>query len=232
MNATLFSIAVGGAVGALCRYGISNLLYDAFGRGFPHGTLLVNLSGCFLMGVLATILAQRGAPMALRAGILVGFLGAYTTFSTFSLETLKHFEQDQYLRAGLNMVLSAVGSVMAVGLGVVWVRVMPDTWSAKTCWPAAMISLVLSGIPVLAGLGVRIALTRSGVAEPTSYMIIAGLILVLAGFLAMAAFLALPKAESYLSVIGLVVCELFLVSFALALGYRLSESYLLRRTID
>ena len=116
----LIAIAAGGALGAVFRFWASTAVYALLGRGFPYGTLVVNLVGSFLMGLLSVLLIERlsSAP-EWRAAILVGFLGAFTTFSTFSMETLNLIEQGAHLRAGLNMFLSVVLCVSAAWVGLV-----------------------------------------------------------------------------------------------------------------
>ena len=86
----LISIALGGACGAVVRFLMSSGLYQWLGRGFPYGTLAVNVVGSFLIGLLteALILQRIAIAVEYRAAILVGFIGAFTTFSTFSLETI------------------------------------------------------------------------------------------------------------------------------------------------
>ncbi len=119
----IIAIAAGGSVGALARFWIANLIYDWLGRGFPQGTLLVNVSGCFLMGLLTELMLQRFAMTAeFRAAVLVGFLGAYTTFSTFAIETLYLFEQGELPKALLNIFLSIALCLAAVWFGLVWGR--------------------------------------------------------------------------------------------------------------
>jgi fluoride exporter len=116
----IIAIALGGSIGAVTRFLVANGLYAWLGRGFPHGTLFVNVSGSFLMGFLTELMLQRFALAAeYRAAILVGFLGAYTTFSTFALETLNLFEQGSLLKAGLNIFLSTVLCLAAVWVGLV-----------------------------------------------------------------------------------------------------------------
>lgn len=116
----LFAIALGGSAGAVARYLVATGIYAWLGRSFPHGTLFVNVSGSFLMGFLTELMLQRFAlAVEYRAAILVGFLGAYTTFSTFALETLYLFEEGNLAKAGLNILLSAVLCLAAVWIGLV-----------------------------------------------------------------------------------------------------------------
>jgi len=119
----LLFIAAGGALGAVSRYGVSSAVYQLLGRGFPYGTLAVNLLGSFLIGLLSIWLIERfNLSPEWRAAILIGFLGAFTTFSTFSLETLTLIEQSAYLKAGLNMLISVTTCLIAVWLGVTTAR--------------------------------------------------------------------------------------------------------------
>jgi len=111
---------LGGSLGALMRFIISSSVTEKFGSDFPYGTLTVNVLGSFAMGFLAMFLVERmGLDPLLRLGIFVGFLGAFTTFSTFSMETLNLFEQGESLRALVNMFISVSLSVLAVWLGVI-----------------------------------------------------------------------------------------------------------------
>lgn len=116
---TLLAIALSGAMGAVARYVIAGWVYQLLGRGFPWGTLLVNVSGSFLMGLLFFLFTERLLiPSELRSGILVGFLGAYTTFSTFSLETLNLVEEGALVTALGNVLASVLGCLVAVWLGM------------------------------------------------------------------------------------------------------------------
>ncbi len=116
----LIVIAFGGAFGAVMRFLVSTGLYQWLGRGFPYGTLLVNVVGSFLIGLLSETLILQRITVALdyRAAILVGFIGAFTTFSTFSLETFYLLEQGQIGKAGLNIIVSVSSCLAAVWLGL------------------------------------------------------------------------------------------------------------------
>lgn len=117
---TKLLIFFGAGAGGLMRYWISNATYMLLGRQFPYGTLVVNASGCFVMGLLFTLLLDRfdGVGPSLRALLLIGLLGGYTTFSSFSIETLNLFENGDWMGAGLNIVLSVVLCITLTWLGV------------------------------------------------------------------------------------------------------------------
>jgi len=116
----LLVIAAGGAFGSVMRFLMSSWVYSALGRGFPYGTLAVNIIGCLLMGFLTVLLVER---MSLgpewRAAILIGVLGGFTTFSSFSIETWNLIEAGAHAKAIANMVLSVVVCVGATWIGVV-----------------------------------------------------------------------------------------------------------------
>ncbi len=119
MNQTL-AIAAGGAFGAVARFWVSTGVYQWLGRSFPFGTLAVNVLGSFAMGLLAILLVERlSLGPEWRAMILIGFLGAFTTFSTFSFETLNLIEAGSFGKAGLNMAVSVIACVLAVWAGVI-----------------------------------------------------------------------------------------------------------------
>ncbi len=121
----ILSIAVGGAIGAVMRYWVSTGVYDLLGRGFPYGTLVVNVAGSLLMGFLYVLLLERMTiSPELRAALLIGVLGAFTTFSTFSIETLNLIEQADFVKAGLNVLISVVACVGAAWVGVIVGRQM------------------------------------------------------------------------------------------------------------
>ncbi len=116
----LVMVAAGGAIGSVLRFLMSGWVYSVAGRGFPYGTLAVNVVGSLLMGLLAVVLIER---MALapewRAPILIGVLGGFTTFSTFSIETLALIDAGEHLKAVSNMVLSLLLCVGGCWLGVI-----------------------------------------------------------------------------------------------------------------
>jgi CrcB protein len=113
-------IATGGAAGALLRYWMSNGIHAAFGQGFPYGTLAVNVAGSIFMGLLYVFLVERMlAGMEWRAALMIGLLGAFTTFSSFSIETMNLLEAGQHLRAGLNVLLSVSLCLVGCWLGMI-----------------------------------------------------------------------------------------------------------------
>lgn len=114
---TYIAIAVGGTVGCWARYGMTNLVQTIYGRDFPYATMSINLLGSFLMGFLFIETLERlPTSPELRTEILTGFLGGFTTFSTFSIKSVLLVEQGYVLRALLYMVLSTtLGFVAAFG---------------------------------------------------------------------------------------------------------------------
>ncbi len=101
------------------RFWVSNGVYTLVGRSFPYGTLAVNLLGSLVMGLLFTLFIERmTVTPEMRGALLIGFLGAFTTFSTFSIETINLLEQADYLKAGLNMVISVIACVAACWVGL------------------------------------------------------------------------------------------------------------------
>lgn len=120
------SIGLGSALGGMGRFWIAGLFA---GRSFPWGTLVVNVTGCLVIGVLAALLNTDGrlpGPPRLREFLMVGVCGGYTTFSSFSLETLSLARAGQWPQAGVNVLLSAALCLVAVWvghwLGQVWLR--------------------------------------------------------------------------------------------------------------
>jgi len=116
---TLVYVALGGAVGALARYGLGGWVQARAGLSFPLGTLVVNVLGCVLIGFGIRYMEAARFPPETRALLAIGVLGAFTTFSTFSYETLALMEDGAWFRAGLYVV----GSVV-LGLTGAWVGAM------------------------------------------------------------------------------------------------------------
>ena len=116
-------IAVLGAMGCLTRYFLSGWVYDMFGRGFPYGTLAVNVVGAFIIGLLMEFgVRSTLIPPLLRIGLTIGFLGGLTTFSTFSYETFRLLEGGEFMVALLNAIVSVTACLICVWLGVAAAR--------------------------------------------------------------------------------------------------------------
>jgi fluoride exporter len=120
---TYLSVALGGAIGCCARLGIAQLVAVGYHRSFPLATLIINVLGCFLIGFLFFATLERlSLNPVLRTAILTGGLGGFTTFSTFSMETLLLAEDGEYLKAGLYILLSVSIGLLAAFCGAYLAR--------------------------------------------------------------------------------------------------------------
>ncbi len=110
----LFAVALGGAFGAVCRYGMSRL---PFAQGFPFATFLTNLLGAFVIGLVAGLAEQKRLPSASVLFLKTGFCGGFTTFSTFSLESVGLLTEQRYLTGTAYIVLSLLCCLTGVLFG-------------------------------------------------------------------------------------------------------------------
>lgn len=121
----LLYIGIFGFFGAISRYLLSGWVYSAMGTRFPWGTLVVNVLGSFILGFLFRIATDRLVFDAdIRTGLTVGFLGAFTTFSTFSLETLNLLEEGNLMLAAINILASVTICIIAAWGGVAIARAL------------------------------------------------------------------------------------------------------------
>ncbi len=112
-------IAIFGALGCLLRYFLSLKITQWFGSAYPYGILLVNILGCFLIGLLAMLLIHKWqADIIWRTAIMIGFLGGFTTFSSFSFDAIQMLEHGAWLKAGSYILLSVVLCLIATFLGI------------------------------------------------------------------------------------------------------------------
>jgi len=111
-------IALGGSLGAVARYGLSTMVYQATSAAFPWGTLAVNLTGSFLIGVSVELFEAALVPAAWRSFLAIGFLGAYTTFSTYSVETVSLLRDGELRLAAFNVIGSNLAGLLLVALGI------------------------------------------------------------------------------------------------------------------
>ena len=117
-------VAFGGAIGSVSRYWLNDLVSTKVGETFPWGTLMVNVSGSFVIGVLAALTSAEGrmdsqSRTVVTQFLMIGVCGGYTTFSSFSLQTLNLLRDREWLYAGGNVLLSVVSCLIAVWLGYV-----------------------------------------------------------------------------------------------------------------
>ena len=120
MFLTYSLVALGGAIGSVARFWCSGLVANALGQPFPWGTLVVNIAGSLVIGFTATLTGPDGrmfVPSDVRTFIMVGICGGYTTFSSFSLQTLALMQDGEWFQAGGNVVLSVVLCMVSVWIG-------------------------------------------------------------------------------------------------------------------
>ena len=198
----LIAVALGGACGAVVRFLMSTGLYQWLGRGFPYGTLVVNVVGSFLIGLLteALILQRIAITLEYRAAILVGFIGAFTTFSTFSLETIYLIEQGSLNKAVLNIVVSVFGCLLAVWIGLLCGRTLFLYSGGVIHWSGGVIPFALLIVNAIGAflIGIIGTILLQKVALPMEYR--AAIIVILVG--------------TYLTLSGL-----YLVLFLIEQGY-------------
>src|SRR3954451_20128038 len=120
----LLLIAVGGAAGSVLRYVLGRAIQGTSASGFPIGTMVVNISGCFLIGILLRQFLNMQVSAELRAFLVVGFCGGFTTFSTFSGETVGLIEGGEYGRAATYVVLSVTLCLAATFAGIASMRLL------------------------------------------------------------------------------------------------------------
>ena len=117
-----FWVAIGGALGSVARYWMNGIVSSKFGETFPWGTLLINVTGSFLIGFIGAVASPEGrmdskARAFATQFVMYGLCGGYTTFSSFSLQTLNLARAGEWLHAGGNVILSVVLCLAAVWLG-------------------------------------------------------------------------------------------------------------------
>jgi CrcB protein len=115
---TYLAISIGAILGANLRYLLGGWISDRWGASFPVGTLVINVTGSFVIGIVLTLVTERAAaPTWVRPMVAIGFLGSYTTFSTFSYETLALAQGGAWAMAGLNVIVSVAACLFGVYLG-------------------------------------------------------------------------------------------------------------------
>ena len=122
----VFWVWLGGGIGAVCRYLLGQAIAQRVSTIFPWGTWTINVTGCLILGCFGTLAVTKATviPPELRLAVAVGFVGAYTTFSTFGFETIKLLQDGAWLIAGAYVASSLVVGLLAVYAGVVLARVL------------------------------------------------------------------------------------------------------------
>lgn len=120
----IISIAIGGAIGAILRFLFSRFIGNSIATTFPLGTYIVNMIGSFLIGFLYTIFDKITVRPEIRSFLLIGLIGAFTTFSTFILESFDLFKDNEILLGFLNILFSQIGGFLSLFLGIILARIL------------------------------------------------------------------------------------------------------------
>ena len=120
-----FAVAIGGALGAMARYGLSTLIFNSVDHKFPYATLVVNVLGSFVMGLLFVVIVEKAAlPQEMRSLLMIGFLGAFTTFSTFSLDALGLWQNGHLFLALVYVVATVALCLVAISCAIWLARLL------------------------------------------------------------------------------------------------------------
>ena len=120
-----FAVAVGGALGSIARYALSTWIFDVSSHKFPYATLAVNVLGSFFMGVLFVIIIEKAAlPTEMRSLLMIGFIGAFTTFSTFSLDALGLWQNGQIFMSVVYMLATVILCLFAISSAIWLTRLL------------------------------------------------------------------------------------------------------------
>ena len=120
-----FAVAIGGALGSIARYALSTYIFDISSHKFPYATLTVNVLGTFLMGILFVVIVERAAmPAEMRSLLMIGFVGAFTTFSTFSLDALGLWQNGHIFMSLVYMLATIILCLIAISSAIWLTRLL------------------------------------------------------------------------------------------------------------
>ena len=119
------AVAIGGALGSVARYALSSWIFDITSHKFPYATLIVNVAGSFVMGILFVVIVERAAlPAEMRSLLMIGFIGAFTTFSAFSLDALGLWQNGHVLMSVIYMITAIILCLFAISTAIWLTRLM------------------------------------------------------------------------------------------------------------
>ncbi|CAI8329964.1 MAG: Putative fluoride ion transporter CrcB [Porticoccaceae bacterium UBA1117] len=120
-----FAVAIGGALGSIARYALSTYIFDISSHKFPYATLIVNVLGTFVMGILFVVIVERAAmPAEMRSLLMIGFVGAFTTFSTFSLDALGLWQNGHIFMSLVYMLATIILCLIAISSAIWLTRLL------------------------------------------------------------------------------------------------------------